>query len=178
MYRTIWFWILIYSICSGWHSPQLYPPSTLSQFHSQRGQRHQELHVFALPLVIYRAFNNVIWVQLWILEKSHISFPSKSLIKLKYLGMRRVSGEEGKKSQGQEISQTSTQTLNAINFQSHTLVCWYSEFNWHGKGHQCIWCSLRLERGPDKITTTCDEWFARRAMLECVPSWIGTYSVG
>lgn len=64
---------------------------------------------FALPLVIYREFNNRIWVQLRLLEKSHISFPNKSLIKLKYRGMRRVSGEEGKKSQGQEICQTLTQ---------------------------------------------------------------------
>lgn len=60
--------------------------------------------------------------------------------------MRRVSGEEGKKSQGQEISQTLTWSLLMQLISIATLLSADTMSSIDvAKVTQCIWCSLRLE---------------------------------
>lgn len=136
MYRETWFWILFYSICSGWNSPQLYPSSTLSQSQSQRSQKHQELHVLTLPLVIYRALNNRTWVQLWIPGEVSYFLPKQVPYKTQISWNEKGKWGGGRKEpRAGDIPDLNTESLNAINFHSHTPVCWYNEFNWRGKGH-------------------------------------------
>lgn len=118
-----------------------YPNSAVRQAWGTRKHACLPVH-----WVIYRIFNNRILVQLWILEKSSISFPSKPFTKLNCLGMRGVSGEDGKKGQEWKMSQTLTQgvltqlisivTLLSVNTMSSIDLA---------KVTECTWCSLRLE---------------------------------
>lgn len=107
-------------------------------------------HVHLLVhLVTYRTFNNRITGQLWVLEKSSTAFPGMCLTKPACLEMRRVSGEEGKKSQGQKISQTLTRRLltQFISIVTPLSVNTMSAIDL-AKVTECIWCSLGLETRP------------------------------
>lgn len=100
-------------------------------------------------LVTYRTFHNRITGQLWVLEKSSTAFPGMSLTKPACLEMRRVSGEEGKKGQGQKISQTLTRRLltQFISIVTPLSVNTMSAIDL-AKVTECIWCSLGLETRP------------------------------
>lgn len=62
--------------------------------------------------------------------------------------MRRVSGEEGKENQGQEISQTLTWNLLMQLISIATLLSADTEFNWRGKGHPVHLMFIQI-RNPD-----------------------------
>lgn len=82
----------------------------------------------------------------WNTGEIRYSFPSSSPSKLQRLVMRGVTGEEGKKGQGQKISQTLTQNLFTQLISIATLVPVHTTSSADlAKVTECIWCSFRLE---------------------------------